>query len=110
MKNEVTQDEIFAMKQFRKGKEKGKGNGRKGAGTVVKVVTTAEIARMTNKTTAGQMGGMEDSERQQVRQRCRQRMERRQEQLEQLVKQQGQRQRLAREWQVPRMVMSEQTE
>ena len=31
VKNEITQDEIFAMvQQFRKGKGKGKGNGRKG--------------------------------------------------------------------------------
>ena len=58
--DEVTQDEIFAMvQQYRKGKGEGKCKGKKGdhAATVVKVITTAEIARMTNKTTAGQMAG-----------------------------------------------------
>ena len=59
-KNEVTQDEILAMgQQFRKGKGKGKRSKerREHAGTVVKVITTAEIARTTNNTTAGQMVG-----------------------------------------------------
>ena len=53
--DEVTQDEIFAMiQQHRNGK--GKGKGKKGAcWNVVKEITTAGIARMTNMTTAGQM-------------------------------------------------------
>ena len=57
-KNEVIQDEVFAMvQQYRKGKGKVQGKGKqvKHVGTVVKVITTAEIARKTNKTTAGQL-------------------------------------------------------
>ena len=72
MKNEVTQDEIFAMvQQFRKGvKER-----RVYAGTVVQVITTAEIARMTNKRQQlDRRWSMEESERKQGRQRCKQRM------------------------------------
>ena len=83
--DEVTQDEIFAMvQQYRKGKCKGK---KRACWNCGGSDTTAEIARMTNKTTAGQMAGMEDSERKQGRQRCRQRMGRREGQLEQLEQQ-----------------------
>ena len=58
MKNEVTQDDIFAMVQQSKKRVKAKARvkeRRAYAGTVVKVITTAEIPRMPNKTTAAQM-------------------------------------------------------
>ena len=60
MKNEVTQDEIFAIvQQFRKSKGEGKGKGKKGVCWDCGECDhcSREIARMTNKTTAGQMVG-----------------------------------------------------
>ena len=70
--DEVTQHEKFAMvQQHMKGKGKGKARAkdrREHAGTAVKVITTAETARMTNKTTAGQMAGHGRIRRQQGRQ------------------------------------------
>ena len=112
VKHEVTQDEIFAVvQQFRKdkGKKTRAKERRKHAGIVVKAITTAETARMTNRTTAGQMAG-----RGRIRKAARQaKMQakdigRKQEQFEQLVKQQ--RKRLVRAWQVLRMARSAQTE
>ena len=59
VKIEVTQDEMFAMvQQFRKGRDKGKGKGKKGTcWNCGETITAAETARLTNRTTAGQMAG-----------------------------------------------------
>ena len=55
VKKEVTQDEIFTIvQQYRKGQVKAKER-RERAGFVVMAITAVETARMTSRTTAGQM-------------------------------------------------------
>ena len=85
--NDVTQDETIAMVQpLNRGKGKGKvqKERKQHVGTAVHMNTTAETARMTSRTAAGQMVDNEESERREGRQRRRQRMGHSQEQLEQL--------------------------
>ena len=101
MKHEVTKDEIFAMvQQFGKGKVKGKGKGRM-KGVCWKCGD--KIARLTNKTTAGQMmrhGRIREAARQ-AKMQAKDGMQAR------AIGTAGEtvraRQRLAREWKVPRL-------
>ena len=103
MKNEVTQDDIFAMvQQFRKRIGEGKGKGKNGAcWNCGEMSTTAEVARMTNQTTAEQMvvHGRFRKAAKQAKTQANDATQARA--IGTAGKQQRQRKRLARKWQVP---------